>query len=450
MVATGYLSASSTHTHTAPTSGAVTSSSSSNAGTWNSASNDPTYRAVVWIRSDGTPGGFPSGAWAYWDNNAALPASWSLVVTAQSKFLKGAAAAGDGGATGGGAHVHAAAAHGHTSIANHTHSGGAFGGPSATASTNSGGGATTSAHTHAVTFAAAPGSVSIGNGTAADTSSTTYEPSYAKLATVQNDSGSNDLQVRHIALWLGLLSAIPGGWMLCDGSSGTVDMRGRFVKGAGALGEIGNTGGSAGHSHASGGAHTHTQSHVHSQTFAGDATNGGGSASSPSAVATQNHSHSATNSGANTTALSSADQMAPTTADTQPPFRTIAFIRFSTALEVAIEEPEDAAVLGSPSPLIEWSLVFNPPGVTPVQNDYRVRVFAADGVEVVYDSGTVASAAWAHQMPAGILHNDRTYFIRVDATDTLGLSAASALRSVTTSWAPPATITNVTAVQVGG
>lgn len=35
-----------------------------------------------------------------------------------------------------------------------------------------------------------------------------------------------------IALWYGLLSGIPAGWTLCDGSLGTPDLRERFVIGA--------------------------------------------------------------------------------------------------------------------------------------------------------------------------------------------------------------------------
>src|SRR6056297_3350468 len=36
-----------------------------------------------------------------------------------------------------------------------------------------------------------------------------------------------------IILWSGLLTSIPTGWSLCDGSNGTPDLRNRFVVGAG-------------------------------------------------------------------------------------------------------------------------------------------------------------------------------------------------------------------------
>lgn len=50
-----------------------------------------------------------------------------------------------------------------------------------------------------------------------------------------------------IVLWSG--STIPTGWHLCDGTNGTPDLRDRFVYGAGGSFSIGNTGGSATHSH---------------------------------------------------------------------------------------------------------------------------------------------------------------------------------------------------------
>lgn len=46
-----------------------------------------------------------------------------------------------------------------------------------------------------------------------------------------------------IVLWSG--TSLPSGWKLCDGSSGTPDLRDRFVMGAGPVNRIGSTGGSA-------------------------------------------------------------------------------------------------------------------------------------------------------------------------------------------------------------
>jgi hypothetical protein len=58
-----------------------------------------------------------------------------------------------------------------------------------------------------------------------------------------------------IMLWSGSSASIPSGWLLCDGSSSTPDLRNRFVVGAGSTYAVGATGGSA---DAITVAHTHT------------------------------------------------------------------------------------------------------------------------------------------------------------------------------------------------
>jgi len=48
-----------------------------------------------------------------------------------------------------------------------------------------------------------------------------------------------------IVMWSGSVASIPSGWLLCNGSSGTPDLRNRFVVGAGSTYSVGGTGGSA-------------------------------------------------------------------------------------------------------------------------------------------------------------------------------------------------------------
>lgn len=61
-----------------------------------------------------------------------------------------------------------------------------------------------------------------------------------------------------IAIWSGAIADIPAGWHLCDGNSGTPDLRNRFVIGAGATYNPGDTGGTATHDHSfTGDGHTH-------------------------------------------------------------------------------------------------------------------------------------------------------------------------------------------------
>ena len=48
-----------------------------------------------------------------------------------------------------------------------------------------------------------------------------------------------------ITMWSGLISTIPSGWLLCDGTNGTPNLRDRFIVGAGNTYAVAATGGSA-------------------------------------------------------------------------------------------------------------------------------------------------------------------------------------------------------------
>jgi microcystin-dependent protein len=78
-----------------------------------------------------------------------------------------------------------------------------------------------------------------------------------------------------IILWSGSIATIPTGWVLCDGTNSTPNLRDRFVVGAGTTYAVNGTGGSANATLVS---HTHTATvsdpgHAHSYN---DPTIGGG------------------------------------------------------------------------------------------------------------------------------------------------------------------------------
>lgn len=52
-----------------------------------------------------------------------------------------------------------------------------------------------------------------------------------------------------IAIWSGAVVDIPDGWHLCDGTAGTVDLRDKFIVGAGAGYDPDDTGGANTHDH---------------------------------------------------------------------------------------------------------------------------------------------------------------------------------------------------------
>jgi hypothetical protein len=62
-----------------------------------------------------------------------------------------------------------------------------------------------------------------------------------------------------IVMWSGSIASIPSGWLLCNGSSGTPDLRDRFIVGAGSTYAVAATGGSANATLVS---HTHTATSV--------------------------------------------------------------------------------------------------------------------------------------------------------------------------------------------
>jgi microcystin-dependent protein len=70
-----------------------------------------------------------------------------------------------------------------------------------------------------------------------------------------------------ILLWSGSVASIPSGWLLCNGTSGTPDLRDRFVVGAGSAYAVGATGGAA--------SVTLTESQIPSHTHTGSAASAG-------------------------------------------------------------------------------------------------------------------------------------------------------------------------------
>lgn len=115
-----------------------------------------------------------------------------------------------------------------------------------------------------------------------------------------------------IVLWSGSIASIPSGWLLCNGASGTPDLRDRFIVGAGSTYAVAATGGANSNtlSIANLPAHTHTGSgtssiqdtnHVHSGTtgdnsvghthgFSASGTSGGAGAHSHS-INDPSHAH---------------------------------------------------------------------------------------------------------------------------------------------------------------
>jgi hypothetical protein len=105
----------------------------------------------------------------------------------------------------------------------------------------------------------------------------TYDNLYGIIGTAP--SPATPTPAGGIILWSGSIGSIPTGWVLCNGSNGTPDLRDRFVVGAGSTYAVDATGGSADAIVVS---HTHTATsvvtdpgHFHTTT-PGNATNAQG------------------------------------------------------------------------------------------------------------------------------------------------------------------------------
>lgn len=441
------------HASAGTTSGSNTASLASLAATWSAGSSEPSYVEVIWIQSLGTATGVPANAWCWWDNSASgVPSSWTLHATPKTRYLKGAAAGGNGGSTGGGgSHSHAASQHRH-SFSNHTHSGGTTGAASGYANGHTG--ATlmaNDAHTHAYAVTSTSASTSSYT-TSASSGSTTSDPPYTTLATIANGTGGFSFPEGIIGVWRGLLTNIPAGWILCDGTGGTVDTRNKFVKGASVLGDIAATGGASTHDHTDPTTHTHTTAHTHPATIGASApsVSGGTPGSYVDGAITGYHTHPSVTLTASSASTSGTGTQTVDLGSSEPLYKTVLFIKFTGAITVTVTTPTDGGTVTTPAATITWTIADSS---TSVQANYRIRVYETNDATStpIYDSDVVTSASLSTTLPTNIgLRTGRTYYVRVTATDTAGDPGDSALSAFVTNWTPPATITGLTVTPVGG
>ena len=129
-------------------------------------------------------------------------------------------------------------------------------------------------------------------------------------------AGGGSVPAGVICMWSGSSAEIPAGWVLCDGSNNTPDLRGRFVVGAGGAYDVGDTGGAdsvalttaqmPSHSHggsvsiAEAGEHAHTVSISTSYNTASGGVVGVGRSGSSNTSSAGSHAHTATLSISNT------------------------------------------------------------------------------------------------------------------------------------------------------
>lgn len=329
-----YSTVNQSHSHTLPLASgysAVVNTASAAPGT-DTQTNSPPTLEVVWIRSDGSAVQYPVGALGW---SAESVSGWTADSASNGRFLRGAAAAGNGGSSYGGAtHGHAITNHSHTgTLHDHPNFTTGLSGPAASTEANAGSSSPRwlPRHTH-------PGNV-VGNtgGTIPTVSGgnvaiATMEPLHRRLRVLRNTGGG--AQTRIIGLYNGTVAALNPILTLCNGSNGTPDMRTWFCRDIG-TGSVNSTGGAATHTHTTP-SHNHgVSAHNHAVTVSASVTADRGRDTSGDLgnVPTESHTHvvddtaqalpATGNSGAGTTG----------SADHTPPYKEAHFVRLDGIVE---------------------------------------------------------------------------------------------------------------------
>jgi len=138
-----------------------------------------------------------------------------------------------------------------------------------------------------------------------------------------------------ITMWSGSIVSIPTGWLLCDGSSGTPDLRDRFIVGAGSTYAPAATGGSANavvvsHTHTgttvSAGTHQHSLQFAASSADDGPTSPNGTRTDGNGVVTTMNGNHLALSAGAHTHTFTTDSSGVSGTNANLPPYYALAYV----------------------------------------------------------------------------------------------------------------------------
>lgn len=317
------------HDHSMPnvTSEAAAFNSSSTAAGTSTVANAPATREVIWIRSDGSATTYPIGVLGW---SAQSVSGWTADVASSGRFLRGAAAGGNGGASyGSNAHTHTVNMHGHT-LPNHDHVGFGTGlsGPAASTEANAGGGSPrwVARHAHVVNIVAGSSGlmVQVGGGTTGEAFS---EPPYRRLRVLRNTNGG--AQTRIIGLYTDAIADLDPVLTWCNGANGTPDMRTWFARDIG-LGSVNATAGASSHNHSIP-SHTHgfTTEHKHELVVGPPTatTRGRDTSGTQGSVPTATHIHTAPDTGNATIYTNRGGGGTSGTSTTLPPYREVHFVR---------------------------------------------------------------------------------------------------------------------------
>ena len=68
-------------------------------------------------------------------------------------------------------------------------------------------------------------------------------PPYYELAFIKKETSDPSIPIGLIVMWAGSIEYLPTGWVICNGSNGTPDLRGKFIQGVSSGEDPGSSGG---------------------------------------------------------------------------------------------------------------------------------------------------------------------------------------------------------------
>ena len=269
----------------------------------------PSHIRVIFIRVKAgfADAGVPPGAWAFWDGATAVPTGWTLV--SSSHLLAGALAGANANLS------PTAAAVVHTHDESHSHQSQLSSASVGSVFKGTGSGIAEGRHRHSISVPANSGAWS---------NATSIAPPFQRLGIIRNDTALPDLPDGIMGLFAE--SSIPAGWTRVHLTSPA-----ELIAGAANEAAIGNTGGSAGHTHTS-----PTHNHL-SPIVAGPATTQSARVTTPGMeppeeyyedVSGASHTHAWAILGVPTAANS---LTAPAPRSDYPPYWTVHLLKFAGA-----------------------------------------------------------------------------------------------------------------------
>ena len=324
------------HTHVDANSASTVGTNQNTTITVNSATVQPTFTRVIFIKPSDASQDVPVGSVIYSDQStvvsgfAVSDGTGGTTLNLNSKFLLGATTGGDSGGTGGAStHTFTAVDHTHTSNS-HTHANSDFGATSGTVTNASSSGlavnAMPSVHHRAISISSTTPTTQNASVTVDAQSS---EPAYYQLLAIQNVGASASTPNYTIVPFTGPLSEIPTSsyWFQCDGTGATPNLLSRQVKVTTSAGSIGTTGGQNSLTYTTQ-AHTHTQnSHTHTFTFSNSGSTTALTTSPAVTIANITHAHGGSQAMASAVATLQNATVVLSTEDIRYSYKEVCFIQ---------------------------------------------------------------------------------------------------------------------------